>query len=420
MGTGKRKWLTVLLLSAAALVLGNCDDSAEDEASDGGTDTTAGIDTSACDKGTLVDDGTVYVHDEQDLWNLVGYTVIDADEVNVSGSDLPSLDLLHCLTEVTGGLELRRLTDLSGLDNLTTVGGKLLIEDNHELTSLAGLGSLTSVGELIIDPNRELVDLTGLESLTTVAGDVRIGQDARFGLEASMSWIYGNDALTSLAGLDNLTSIGGDLTIGHNDSLASIEALSSLEEVGSVYVLYNLALPSLDGLEGVTAIYDGGFVIAGNTVLDDVGALSGLTTLTHGLAIYENTALADIEPLKNVEIPGDSGVLIHDNASLPTCAALDLWCTLEDEIDTFWDVYITENNDDLECVDPDLSCTDSSPCPYWLMRCSHDWDSECADMWHDLDNCGGCGISCPDNATVCMHGECAGPAGEGTEEEEYP
>jgi hypothetical protein len=39
------------------------------------------------------------------------------------------------------------LTSLTGLENLTSIGGYLLIMDNNALTSLTGLESLTSIGD---------------------------------------------------------------------------------------------------------------------------------------------------------------------------------------------------------------------------------------------------------------------------------
>ena len=84
------------------------------------------------------------------------------------------------------------LTNLSGLDNLTSIGGDLRINSNDGLTSLNGLS----------------------DSLTSIGGTLQI---------------FNNDSLTSLSGLENLNSIEGWLQIIDNDALTSLSGLDSLD-----------------------------------------------------------------------------------------------------------------------------------------------------------------------------------------------
>ena len=81
---------------------------------------------------------------------------------------------------------------LSGLDNLTSIGGNLTIGGPPPYA------------------NTSLTSLTGLENLSHIEGKLQFNN---------------NDALTSLSGLDNLTSVGDALTIYNNDSLASLTGL---------------------------------------------------------------------------------------------------------------------------------------------------------------------------------------------------
>jgi hypothetical protein len=61
------------------------------------------------------------------------------------------------------------------LEQLRTVGGKVSIGSNPELTSLEGLSGLEWVGgELYIVSNAKLTSLEGLSSLQRVDGDVTI------------------------------------------------------------------------------------------------------------------------------------------------------------------------------------------------------------------------------------------------------
>ncbi len=51
-------------------------------------------------------------------------------------------------TEITGDLKIQStgLTNLNGLDNLTSVGGDLNIQSNNVLTIISTLSNITSVG----------------------------------------------------------------------------------------------------------------------------------------------------------------------------------------------------------------------------------------------------------------------------------
>ena len=90
-------------------------------------------------------------------------------DLNNSSGDIAALS--GC-TEITGNLTIddSTLTSLTGLNNLTSVGGNLEIIWNNFLTSLTGLDNLTSVGgNLTISVNHHLISLSALTNLTTVS-----------------------------------------------------------------------------------------------------------------------------------------------------------------------------------------------------------------------------------------------------------
>ncbi len=179
----------------------------------------------------------------QDNPSLASLEALGADAENVSvGSEgvwiennplLEDLGFLSGLTITSdphhpGCANLRvvespGLTDLTGLDALTSVEGTLQLAHNDNLTSLEGLGALTAAGErledffqtyyyggLSIKDDDALMDLAGLESLEVVWGYLEI---------------VNNDSLTSLQGLDNLTGVyGGELTISGNPMLCQEDA----------------------------------------------------------------------------------------------------------------------------------------------------------------------------------------------------
>ena len=85
-----------------------------------------------------------------------------------SVSDAAGIAAISVCNEITGNLTIdsETLTNLSGLENLQTVGGNLYIRDNTSLVSLTGLNNLTTVAEtVIIDSNPVLASLSALSSL---------------------------------------------------------------------------------------------------------------------------------------------------------------------------------------------------------------------------------------------------------------
>jgi len=150
-------------------------------------------------------------------------------------------------TVVTGNLEIRDnldgtqdIEDLTPLNILTSVSGLLLIMESDALTNLDGLESLTSVGSLSIGNNDALTNLDGLENLTSVGAGVNI---------------VANDALTDLGGLGSLTSVGASLTISQNSALTNIDGLGSLTSVGgNLWIQSNPALTNIDGLQNLTSV----------------------------------------------------------------------------------------------------------------------------------------------------------------------
>ena len=81
--------------------------------------------------------------------------------VTISGIDITNLNGLNVLTSIGGYLSIwnnAALTSLTGLDNLTSVGGNLYIEDNDALTSLTGLDNIdaNTISELRIIDNSSL------------------------------------------------------------------------------------------------------------------------------------------------------------------------------------------------------------------------------------------------------------------------
>jgi hypothetical protein len=171
------------------------------------------------------------------------------------GTDITNLNGLNVLTSIGGELRIYNnayLTGLTGLDNVTFIGGYLWIGDNNVLTSLTGLENLTYAGGLILGwmgfslhGNVSLTSLTGLSNLTSIGGPLQIME---------------NNSLPSLTGLDNVTSIGGGIMIGNyygpnsNYALTSLTGLDNVTSIGGhIWIIDTHVLTSLSGLDNIDA-----------------------------------------------------------------------------------------------------------------------------------------------------------------------
>ncbi|MBK8549277.1 MAG: hypothetical protein IPL63_18605 [Saprospiraceae bacterium] len=110
-------------------------------------------------------------------------------------------------TKILGSITIKEsvagnITNLLGLSQIDSIAGALEIGVKIDwlcfgtsLTSLSGLGNLTYIGgQLQIRCNDSLASLSGLSSLVSIGGDFFLSY---------------NSSLSSVSGLDNITSING-------------------------------------------------------------------------------------------------------------------------------------------------------------------------------------------------------------------
>ncbi len=134
--------------------------------------------------------------------------------------------------EIGGGVYIldAEINNLSGLSNITSIGGDLFYYCCHELQSFEGFNNLSFIGgEFFLDGNESLQNFSGLENLDSIGGRL---------------YISFNESLVSLTGLDNLKRIGGEIYIQYNTNLSDIQGLSDLEQgsISNLSISYNPAL----------------------------------------------------------------------------------------------------------------------------------------------------------------------------------
>ena len=151
--------------------------------------------------------------------------------VSIHGDDITNLNGLNMITSFGNDLFIGlnpALTSLTGLNMVNYIGRILYIGQNNALISLTGLGSLISIGQdFYISSNENLMDITALTSLKSINNN-------------HLSIVF-NPALTSLSGLDNIdsASILG-LTIRNNYSLSDCAAQSICDYLASPNGLINI------------------------------------------------------------------------------------------------------------------------------------------------------------------------------------
>jgi len=210
-------------------------------------------------------------------------------------------------TDIGGDVEIvssngNSISDLSGLNNITSIGGFLKIEGNEELTSLTGLDNVTYIGsDLSLIMNNSLTNLVGLDNLTSIGGDLSIS---------------GNENLSSLTGLINVAYIGEDLLIEYNRYLVNLTGLNNLTYVGeNLWIKNNDALTSLTGLDNIDASYINNISIQNNSSLTYCEVLSMCNFIgfsSGNVDIYDNASgCNNLEEIANV-----CGVSVSDNIGM--------------------------------------------------------------------------------------------------------
>lgn len=170
------------------------------------------------------------------------------------------VDAFNC-TEVTGDFFINGsssiingdpITDLSGLSELTKVGGDFQIAfiDAVNLDGLANLESVGGTFSIIVNPN--LNDITGLYHLASINGQLGF---------------YQNPSLVSLDGLSSLTVVNSDVIIDNNSSLVNLNGLSSLMAVGGNLIIFGNS--NLSDCCGIAQLLEGPGAVTGNIFISN-------------------------------------------------------------------------------------------------------------------------------------------------------
>lgn len=187
----------------------------------------------------------------------------------------------------------------------TEIEGWVMIWGEDDVTNLNGLNVLTSIGGYFrVWDNESLTDITGLNNLTSIGGNLNVRN---------------NNALTTFYGLENLSAVAEDVFIMNNDHLQTLTGLSGLTSVGERLVISdNIELETLDALENLTSIGES-LEISYNSILEDLNGLSNLSSVNGIVKVRDNSTLPSLEGLENIPFDQITGLEIYDNTNLSVC-----------------------------------------------------------------------------------------------------
>ena len=242
--------------------------------------------------------------------------------------------------------------DLSGLANLTTVGGGAtsLQVQSVTLSSLEGLHNIDSVDSLSI-VGSQVDSLQGLRSLRRVAGMFRVNSNPspmlNFSLLSSIEsagaieiksnaglltvdipfrnlttldslTIDSNYALTTIAGFADLQSVAGNFEFFSNSYLTALPSMPALRSVGFLNVQSNTRLVGFNAFNNL--ITAASLYITGNDALVSLPDFPALQQITGTLQIY-SSALPTLPSMPSLQSAGPidiSGAALSDVGGFPS------------------------------------------------------------------------------------------------------
>ncbi|QRR02423.1 T9SS type A sorting domain-containing protein [Dyadobacter sandarakinus] len=245
--------------------------------------------------------------DISNLQGLQGITSIAGDLAINDNATLPNLLGLETLQTIGGSLYTYNtaLTNLSGLENLTAIGMDLTVNTSPRLTTLAALKNLRSIGRNIDLYDLGLINLDGLENITSVKGSV---------------FLNTLHELTSIQGFASLGDIDGSLSILGVSKLEDLAGLEKLDSIGSTIPgpsIYQGSLTIMDapvtGLQGLKSlVFVAQDLIFNQTALPDLKGLDSLSTLLGSLDLTKNALLENVNGLEQLSSIGENLTLTQN------------------------------------------------------------------------------------------------------------
>lgn len=278
--------------------------------------------------------GQVYIQQGEFL-NLTGLnqiTSIKGDLIIQYASNIASLDGLHNLDYISGSITIKgsnNLDDISALSAIVSDSLENLSVYNNSSLSMCSINSICNYlddinGTVTIYNNDDGCNTPSqIADLCNVTLDCHPLGDYYFNSQQDI-----DDFPTNYPGC---TELMGYVKI-NGDDIVNLAGLSQVTSIsGRLDIISNPMLNDISGLSNLTFI-GGNFFISNNDVLEDLSSLESLTLVNKGVYIYNNIILESLTGLDNINSDSLSYFRVKNNPSLSMCSVLSLCSYLE--IDT--------------------------------------------------------------------------------------
>jgi hypothetical protein len=260
--------------------------------------------------------------------NYPGCTVIEGD-VKIYSSEITNLNGLNMITTIGGKLHIlnTNLVDFMGLNALEFIGGNFIVIENYSLQSFMGLESLTNIGgSIYLCGLFQLTDISALEGLSELTGNLSIedvGLTSLYGLHNIITIhgylrLYECCDVEDFGGLQSLNYIGGNFEINSNTDAINFSGFENLQTIGGDFDLISNNFLTMEGLTGLQTII-GDFVFNFNFNLINLNGLENLTELNGGLGIAFSDNLTNINGIQNISPGSLNAIGIFHNQMLADC-----------------------------------------------------------------------------------------------------
>lgn len=260
---------------------------------------------------------------------ITGDLVIGHNNITYGNTNITDLSPLAGITHITGNLIIRRNYNIQAINlpNLTEVGGNIMIWEETVLKTIS-LPALTTVGGHInLNTIPVLETISGLNNLTTVGGAIHFQQlrqtnpapapnSLTLPAFSSLQSIGGNLTFLNIYGLSsytnafpNLQTINGTLTVSINgngaNALQTLTGFNSLTSVGAINVSTNQSALQTFAFLGNSPISVTGDVNFQNNNQSIITLNLGNITSVGGNANFGNLQATQLSGFKPVTIGGN-------------------------------------------------------------------------------------------------------------------
>jgi hypothetical protein len=336
-------------------------------------DTSSNITSSTC-MGGYAQDLSVY----SDCTTILGFLVI-AGSSETNTDKLRNLQRIVPLQDMVGpgGNALTiannsQLLSVSGLVNLISIAGGVLIQGNRVLASTEGVGRFvetvgsdsngrsftvsgnallkqvtkwTSIrgglpGGVVVEHNGALEDILGM-TVPSIGGGLRLEGNMNLlrvdgfdelvtvGKDANGDGLVlkGNSKLHAV-NLGTVVSVGGSLRI-EDSALESLDGVRHVQYIlGDVHIEGNAELQDINDLDGVKGAVPGMIYIASNPKLGNVNGLSGVSSCGSGkrgmsVSVTDNALLVDLNGLATLAGALTGSMVISSNPAMTDLTGLE-------------------------------------------------------------------------------------------------